>query len=161
MNAENRSSLVFASFALDPSFFILPPSSFILSLALLAAAAALMLWHTLAWRRFRQTSADGRNLNFRHRQFRRRMYTSATFAAIALLLPLGEFLVPRVHSRTFGLLYWAGVLLGLFYICLMAVLDMLATKFHYSRLQQDCRVQQARLQSELKRIQRKEGNGRG
>ena len=85
----------------------------------------------------------------------------AGLASIALLLPLGEFLVPRIHSRLFGLLYWAGVLLGLFYICLMAVLDMLATKFYYSRLQQDCRVQQARLQSELKRIQRKDSNGRG
>ena len=89
------------------------------------------------------------------------MWTSATLAAIALLLPLGEFLVPRIHSRLFGLLYWAGVLLGLCYVCLMAVIDMLATKFYYSRLQQDCRIQQARLQAELKRIQQKEGNGQG
>ena len=114
----------------------------LVSLALLAAAAGLMVWHTLAWRRSQQMPREGRDLNFRHRQFRRRMWTSATLAAIALLLPLGEFLVPRIHSRLFGLLYWAGVLLGLCYVCLMAVLDMLATRFYYSRLQQDCRVQQ-------------------
>ena len=72
-----------------------------------------------------------------------------------MLLGTGQWLVPRLHSRLVAVLFCLGLLGGLLWIVLMAVIDMMATKFHYSRQHQDYLIEQAKLRSELPRFQDK------
>jgi hypothetical protein len=127
---------------------------------LLLFAAGLMAAHVRSWRAAGREQLAPQEFDYRRRQFRRRMRTSAMLGVVALLLPLGEALVPWIHSRALALCYWGGVLAVLVWICLMAVLDMLATHFHFSRLRQEYRVEQARLRAELRRIRQSAVNGR-
>ena len=134
-------------------------SSPLISLLLLLGAAGLMTWHLSSWRAAQKRPLAAVEFDFRRRQFRRRMQTSAMLALLAVALFAGELLIPKIHSRLFGICYWAGVLVALFWTCLMAVVDLLATHFHFSRLRQDSVVEQARLRTELRRLQSVEGNG--
>ena len=128
---------------------------------LLVCAAGLMAWHVRSWRAARRGQLDARELDFRRRQFRRRMQTSAAIGLLAVLLWAGQWLVPRLHSLPLVIFFCVGLLGVLLWLSLMAVTDMMATKFHYSRLHQDYLVEQARLRSELRRITDKdEGGGR-
>ena len=150
-----------------PSSLILHPfsamslwSSFLVSGLLLACAAGLMVWHVRSWHAARREPLDPRKLDFRRRQFRRRMQTSAVLGLLAVAVLLGEWLVPLLHSALFAALFCIGVLGVLLWIGLMAVTDMMATKFHFSRLHQDYLVEQAKLRSELRRIENSGSNGR-
>jgi hypothetical protein len=71
---------------------------------------------------------------------------------------VGDWLMLRLHWRLLGLFFWGGVLLVLLWISLMAVLDVLATQFYFSRRRQNYLVEQAKLRAELRRIQ-VSGNG--
>ena len=136
-------------------------SSPLVSLLLLVATAGLMTWHTLSWRAAQKRPLAAVEFDFRRRQYHRRMQTSAMLGLLAVALFAGELIIPIIHSRRFGICYWAGVLVMVLWICLMALVDMLATHFHFSRLRQDSVVEQARLRTELRRIQSLQGNGHG
>ena len=134
-------------------------SSALVSILLLSCAAGLMIWHVCSWQAAQQEPLDAEELDFRQRQFRRRMKTSATLAVLAIVLFAGEWLMLRFHWRLMGLFYWVGVLLVLLWISLMAVIDVLATQFHFARRRQNYLVEQAKLRTELRRLQAS-GNGR-
>ena len=127
-------------------------SSILVPGLLLVCAAGLMVWHVRSWRAARREQLDARERDFRRRQFRRRMQTSAALGLLAVVLWAGQWLVPRLHSRLLAVLFCLGLLGVLLWIGLMAVTDMMATKFHYSRQHQDYLVEQAKLRSELRRI---------
>ena len=134
-------------------------TSALVSLLLLSCAVGLMIWHVCSWRAAQRQQLDAKELDFRQRQFRRRMKTSATLAVLAVVLFMGEWLMVRLHWRLLGLFFWGGVLLVLMWVSFMAMIDVLATQFYFARRRQDCLVEQAKLQAELRRIQ-VSGNGR-
>ena len=130
--------------------------STLVALALLFAACGLIVWHVRMWRRAERRSSDGQGLDYYRRQYRRRMQTSALLALVAVAIFVGQFITrPPVAV----LVFWGGVLLVLFWIGLLAVADVVATKLHFARLRAHYRVEEAKLQMELRRIRGAGGNG--
>ena len=54
------------------------------------------------------------------------------------------------------MIYWSGVLLLVLWVALLALADMAATGFYYSREKTDYVVEHARLQGELRRARDEE-----
>ena len=129
--------------------------SIVVSLALVACAAALMAWHVRAWAAVRRQTCDRREFDYRRRQFRRRMQTSAMMAILAGLLGAAPFVgqFPRL-----AVAYTGAVLLLVLWICLLAAADAVATRLHFGRVRHDNLVERAKLQAQLRRI-RAGGNG--
>ena len=70
-----------------------------------------------------------------------------------MVLLAGQWLVPWLHSRAFAVFFFIGVLGAVLWIGLMALLDLMATRFHFSRQHQDYLVEQAKLRAELRKIE--------
>ena len=132
--------------------------SVVFAVFLVACAAGLMSWHVRSWRGQRASELDPKELEYRRRQFRRRMQTSALLALIAVSLPVGVWIVPIWPAA--GVIFWAGVLLLVAWVAILAALDIWATKYFYGKLRDAYRIEQARLKAELRRIQAGRGNGK-
>jgi hypothetical protein len=136
--------------------------SFILlvSVLLLASAVAMMISHVRAWRNFRQQQLDAEEFNYRRRQFRRRMQTSAMLGVLAVALSAGHFLSFWLHSNWFELGFWGVTMLVAFWLALLALVDLWATKRHFARQQERSLVEQVRLAAEARRLMGGKGDGK-
>jgi hypothetical protein len=134
-------------------------SSALVSLFLLACSAGLMVWHVRSWRAAQAEQTEAAELDYRRRQFRRRVQSTAMLAILAVAISVGQVLTTWIVSRPFAILFWLGVLLLLGWMGLLAVADIIATKFHYERISREYRIEQAKLQAELRRIQASRRNG--
>jgi hypothetical protein len=130
------------------------------SLLLLLAAVGLMVSHVRTWRSFEHAQLEPSESNYRWRQYRRRMQTSAMLGLLAIALGAGHPLTIGMHSVVFTLVYWGVVLLLLCWVVLLGLVDVWATNRYFGRLQQDCLVQQAELRAEARRLQSIQGNGK-
>ena len=81
---------------------------------MLLAATALMVSHVRAWRRYRSQELADEELEYRRRQFRRRMQTSAMLGILAIAIVVGELVTVRIGSSWFRLIYYCGILLVVF-----------------------------------------------
>ena len=133
----------------------------LMSLLLLLAAAGLMVSHVRSWRVFQRQDLDAEEFDYRRRQFRRRMQTSAMLGILAVVMFAGQTLAEWLESPMSSVILWLVVLLGVCWIALLAVVDIWATQHHYRRLQDKCLIEQAKLQVELRRLQALQGNGKG
>ena len=132
-------------------------SSAAVSLFLLLCAAGLMMLHVRTWRRAQQREMDAEEEDYRRRQYFRRMQTSTMLGTLAVAVFVGQWVT---RPLWLGLIYWGGVLLVLAWVGLLAVADMLATKYYFGRLRDEHLVEQAKLQAELRRIKAARGNGK-
>jgi hypothetical protein len=132
-------------------------SSYVVSLILVATSIALIVQHVRVWKRLSVEDLDERELNFRRRQFRRRVQTSAMIGVLGVAIVVGQLLLGIVHSAKFQVYYWIGVLALLLWILLLAVADMVATSVYYSRERSDFAVQHAKLQVELRKARERAG----
>lgn len=134
---------------------ILP--TLVLGTVLLLGALGLMLWHARSWRAALRGPLDEAEYQFRRQQFRRRMQTAALAGIVAVSLPIGVLLIhpwPRV-----GVLFWGGVLLLVAWICLLGLLDVVATGRHYGQVRNQYLKEHAKLQAELYHFQSRRRNG--
>jgi hypothetical protein len=132
-----------------------------ISLLLLLGSGVLMVSHVRAWRAARSADLDGEERTFRRRQFQRRIQTSAMLAVLAVALLAGEMITGWVESYWLKLVYWGAMLLLVGWLALLAVADIVATHYHFSRLRQSYLLEQTRLKAELRRLHSSERNGRG
>lgn len=132
--------------------------SILFAAVLVLAAAGLMVWHVRAWRSAEEESLGPEERDYRRRQFRRRMQTSAMLGAIAVSLPIGVVIM-RAWPKV-GAFYWGGVVLLVGWLGLLALADIFATRHYYGRIRRDYTIEHARLQAELNRIQEIRGNGK-
>ena len=132
----------------------------VISLLLLLAAVGLMISHVRAWWAFRRQELDAENFDYRRRQFRRRMQTSAMLGLLAVALLAGPVLIQWVHSIWFAIGFWGLTMLLACWVVLLAVVDIWATKHHFGRLHHRCLVEQAKLQAEISRVQAGKGDGK-
>ncbi|MDH3717327.1 MAG: hypothetical protein OES79_04330 [Planctomycetota bacterium] len=127
------------------------------ALLLIAISAGLVIAHVYAWRgeRSRQEAESGQDCDFAWRKFRRRMQASLMIGVTGLAIMAGNWLPadPLVH-----LVYWAGVILWVVWIALLALADGLATQHHFRRLRNEQLVEEAQLRRQLQQHQHK-GNG--
>ena len=130
--------------------------SAIVSGVLLLLVAVLMFLHLRAWRRTKQHTADVEELDYRGRQFRRRMQTSALLGILALAILFG----PMIRGPWwFVAVFWLGVLLIIAWVSLLALADVVATTVYFGRLRAHYLTEQAKLQLQLRRAKRCRGNG--
>lgn len=129
-----------------------------MAIALIGCAAGMMFWHVRSWRRAAGARLDADERDYRRRQFRRRMQTSAMLALLAVLLGVGPWIGQRPGWVA---AYTAAVLILVVWICLLAAVDALATRLHYGRLRHECFVERAKLQAQLRRAESVRGNGHG
>ena len=130
-------------------------SSILFALFLGVASAGLIAWHIRAWKRLQSTEIDARELNFRRRQFRRRIQTSAMLGILGVAIFVGQLLMTGMPSRLLLIAYWCGVLALVLWLAILALADVVATSFHYSRERNNSIVEQARLQGELRQAREK------
>jgi hypothetical protein len=135
-------------------------TSLAFSLFLVAASAVMLGLHWRTWRCFQAQPLDEREYDFRRRQFRRRMQTSAMLGLLGIAILIGHWITSPPLPRLAPPIYWGVVVLAVFWLGLLAMADLLVTRHHYRRLHDDYLVQQARLQAELRRIQDAHGNGK-
>ncbi len=126
-------------------------ASLAFSVAVLAGAAALMGWHVRQWRSAQARVLEKAELDYRRSQFRRRMQTTALFGLATASLPFGLPLI-RAWPQA-GAIYWAVVVLLLLWAIVLGLADMLAIKVFYGRLHHRNRLEQARLEIEMRRLQ--------
>jgi hypothetical protein len=132
----------------------------LVSLLLLLVAVGLIVSHVRSWRAYVRYEANAESFDYRRRQFRRRMQTSAMLGILAVAMPAGYLLTIWINSGWFALVFWMAVIGLACWVALLALVDIWATKHHYGRLRYECQVEQARLQAELRRIQAFRGNGK-
>ena len=131
------------------------PSALISGLLLLWAVL-LMLLHVRTWRQAQRQDALPEDLDYRRRQFRRRMQTSALLAVLAVAIFVG----PLIPGPPLVLIaYWIGALLVLAWVALLALADVVATKLHFARLRADYLTEQAKLKVQLRRMRAARGSG--
>ncbi len=139
--------------------------SILVSCFLLICAAGLMLSHRRSWRRFRCRSAqqdelDAGEFDYRRRQFRRRMQTSAMLGVLAVTLPVADWLTARSGSSLLHLVCWSVVLLLAAWLGLLALADVVATKYHFGRMRQSYLIEETKLKAELHRMEAARGDGK-
>ena len=127
---------------------------------LLLAAGGLLASHVWAWRTSQRQELDAQELDYRRRQFRRRMHTSAMLGLLAVVTLAGYLLTLQFRSGWLALVFSGSVMVLACWVVLLALMDMWATKRHFGRLRQDCLVEQAKLEAELRHIQAVRGNGK-
>jgi UDP-N-acetylmuramyl pentapeptide phosphotransferase/UDP-N-acetylglucosamine-1-phosphate transferase len=135
-------------------------SSAFISLFLLACAAGLMVWHIRAWRSVQTADVEASERDYRRRQFRRRMQTSAMLGLLAVAIFVGQVLTLWLESHWCTLIFWGGVLLMLMWVGLLAGADVVATRYHYGRLRHEYFLEQVKLRAELDKIQKRQSNGK-
>ena len=137
-------------------------SSASVSLLFLLAAVWLMRSHTQAWRTFQQSGQDleVNELDYRRRQYRRRMQTSGMLGVLAIALLAGCWVKSPPLSPLMFTIYWGGVILIVIWLGMLAVVDIISTKFYFGRVKRDYMIENARLEAQARRLQRAQGNGR-
>jgi len=136
-------------------------SSILVGLLLIFAAGCFVRWHVSAWRALgeRASQLDVEEIDFRRRQLRRRTQTSVMLGLVGIGMLVGRLLIVWRAHPTLILLFWGGVVLLVLWLGLLAVADMVATRYYFGRLRQSCLVEQARLRAQLRRMERTRGNG--
>jgi MFS family permease len=133
----------------------------LVAVVLLLTAGAMMVSHVRAWRAFfRDEALDAEEFDYRRRQYRRRMQTSAMLGILGAAILIGYLLTIWLRSPAFTVIFWIGVILLLFWTCLLALVDIWATKHHFNRQHDHCLVEQAKLRAEIQRMQAFRGNGK-
>lgn len=126
-----------------------PVAAWVVSAVLLIASMTWMARHIQLWNRARETVLDERELDFRRRQFGRRMQTSGLMAVLAVAMFAGCWIT---RPPLLVLFYWLVVVGLTAWLMLLAAADMLATRIHFARMEDECKVAQSRLRSQLRQI---------
>jgi len=132
-----------------------------MAVLLWVAAGWLMNSHLSTWRAVQrqQGQLEAREFDYRRRQFRRRMQSSAMLGLVGIGMLTGGLLKVFGAPPLVVVVFWIGVMLFVVWLGLLAVADMVSTRYYFSRLKQNYVVEEARLQAELRRLKRTRGNG--
>jgi hypothetical protein len=127
---------------------------------LLLAAAGLFFWNLRQWRKVRPESISKDEHDYRRRQFRRRLQSSAMLGAAGVAIFVPELLPQKITENPYFLLYWVAVMLMVLWVVLLAAVDIWATKFYYDRLRNAYFHEKLKLEAELRRAQTTRSNGK-
>jgi hypothetical protein len=124
------------------------------SVLLLLAAAGLIGSHVRTWRQVQDLApgAEPRETEFRWRQFRRRMQSSAMLAILAVAMLVGHWVTLDAAGAVVFSVYWGCVVLVVFWLMLLALADVVSTRQHFGRLHAGQVVEKARLEAEMRKI---------
>ncbi len=124
--------------------------------AFLLGASVLLLWiHWRAWRAFRSQEIDEKAIDFRYRQFRRRMQASAMIGLVGVAVVVSLVVTDSMLTAVI----WLVVLSLVVWMLLLAFADMVSSYFYYNQIRDQQTAEHASLQAQLDRIRQREGNG--
>jgi hypothetical protein len=130
--------------------------------ALVAGGLMIVVGLGIAWFqwRHRQPDASEDELTQLHaaRQLRRRLQVSGLMVLVGILIPLGDLLPTFRRSPVAFALFWAAILLVLFWIMLLAAADFVSARSYHNLANLRMRQQRRELERELDRL-RISGNG--
>ena len=130
-------------------------SAYIFPGFLCALGGGLLVWHLLAWRTAPLREQESSELQFVRRQLRRRAQASGMIVVLGLAIAAAE----SIESHIIGVLYWSAILLGILWIGLVALADMIATQYHFRSKRNAQVVEQAKLRAQLNAAQRTAADG--
>ena len=104
-----------------------------------------MLWHVRSWQATQREKPSAKELDFRRRQFRRRIQTTAMLGLLAVAILVGHWITGAAR-----LFYWGAVLLLVAWMVLLALVDVWATRWHVGRMQREIQLQQVKLRAKLR-----------
>ncbi|MEX1224357.1 MAG: hypothetical protein WEA31_07395 [Pirellulales bacterium] len=117
------------------------------SLGLLLLAAVLVYSHWHGWQQAQLATADEEQLDFQWRQFRRRMQASVMLAVVGLVLPLH----PLIRTPVLMTVFLFGLLLLVLWIVALAVADYVACRRRLTQIEDDERIERAKLEFRSRR----------
>ncbi|MEO8495555.1 MAG: hypothetical protein ABI614_10835 [Planctomycetota bacterium] len=124
--------------------------------ALLLVASGILLWvHARVWRICRSEVLDESELDFRRRQFRRRMQASAMIGVVGIAVAVSLTITDSMMTA----ILWLAVLSLVVWMLLLASADMASSYYYYYQLRAKHTAEHASLQAQLERIRRRDGNG--
>jgi len=109
-----------------------------------------MISHSRTWRAAHRSASSELELDYRRRQFRRRMQSSAMLAILSPILFFGQWidrLPPLIQT-----LFWGGAMLLVIWLAMLAVADIIATKNYFERIRRNCLIEQAKLEAKMRSI---------
>lgn len=127
----------------------------IFSCGLLVFAAVLVWMHLRGWQEAQFVSEDDDELDFHWRQFRRRMQASVMLAVVGLVLPLYSLIRTPILMAVFVL----GLFVLVLWIIALALADYIASRQRLARIADDERIEQAKLEMQLRRRRQLESGG--
>ena len=130
--------------------------SILFGLFLIAVAAMMLVRNSRIWRSVQTADMEEREHDFLYRQYRRRTQANWMIMIVGLAIVLGIW----VTDSIIGAAYWMGVVLVVCWMTLLAFADLVSTRMHYGRVQQDQMEERASLEAELDQIRRRGSNGR-
>jgi Na+/H+ antiporter NhaC len=137
-------------------------SSVLFATCLLGVAAVLYWLNRRSWRHRQSEELEPAAIDFFERQYRRRRQVNMILAVIAVAIVLGIWIRIPVVS----VLYWAGVVLLVGWIGLLALLDFISSCNFFQDVRADQRATREALSAEIERLksisagQSSDGNGR-
>jgi heme exporter protein D len=123
---------------------------------LIVVSAVLLCTHVRAWRETQRGDSDDKAVDFLRRQFRRRMQASLMIGVVGLTVIAGLWIEEGVIS----VFYWSGVLLIVVWIAILAIADLVNSRFYLNQIRDQHATERAALQAEVDRIRRRDANGR-
>lgn len=122
---------------------------------LAAGALGLIASHVAAWKRAQAQDMPPRELEFRRKQFRRRVQVSGMLALAAAAVGLGQ-LIPWRQRPSLYVAFWFGTSVLLLWTVALALGDAWASSVHYRQLWRERHLARAALQAELDRARAKQ-----
>lgn len=117
------------------------------SLGLLLLAAVLVYSHWHGWRQAQVAAGDEEELDFQWRQFRRRMQASVMLAVVGLVLPLHSL----IRTPLLMTVFLFGLLVLVLWIVALAVADYAACRRRLTQIEDDERIERAKLEHRSRR----------
>jgi hypothetical protein len=87
------------------------------------------------------------------------MQTSAMLALAAMALGTGDWVTRQVGAPWFVVVYWLAVCLLVCWMAALALIDAWSSRLYYGRIQQQCRLEEIKLQGEIRRLQAARNDG--
>ena len=116
--------------------------------------------HIHVWRAARaDESCEPHELNYRRRQFRRRMQTSGILGILGIAILVGYF-IKQPMAIVVVAVYWMTVFLMVVWLLVLACFDAISTQQYVRRIQRRNESQQALLEAKLRRA-KKEASSAG
>jgi hypothetical protein len=134
------------------------PVAALFPLLLAVLAAAWIVRHVRAWRQAQAEEANAEERRFQQRRFRRRMQGSILLLLVAMGMMAGLMIPPRTYPSLF-VYTWFGIVVLVFWIVVLALADALANRAQAERIMRAHRIETARLEAEIARLQRASPNG--
>lgn len=137
----------------------LPSAAF--SLLLLVFSGVLMFVHWRSWKVFQQEELSPTEMEYRRRQYCRRMLASGMIGVIGVVLFIGmtfflgrESLIPWIDDLVAIMIYWIAVVMITLWMILLALVDVWATRQYLTRICEAHLLEQTELHANMLRQKR-------